>query len=136
MRFYAFERRQQNRGLGPPDFSFFSVSTHAYDRGPLSLLAGMSPGNIAGLIDLEGAAAPDFGGGGGDGLEGNSKSNEGSGSERIARLSESAYNAVMLTPSWRCRTRLAAGSWLMAYWPVRILISSMSPISRAFEDGP
>lgn len=78
----------------------------------------MPPGNVVGLIDLEGEAAPDFGGGGGDGsVEGNN--NEGSGSERIARLSEGAYDAVMLTPSWRCRARLAAGSWLMAYWPVR-----------------
>lgn len=82
----------------------------------------MPPGNVAGLINLEGEAAPDFGGGGGDdGVEGNSNisSIKGTGSERIARLSEGAYNAIMLTPSWRCRARLAAGSWLMAYWPVR-----------------
>lgn len=81
----------------------------------------MPPGNVAGLIDLEGDAAPDFGGAGGDdGSEENgNSSNKGSGSERVARLSEAAYHDVMSTPSWRCRARLAAGSWLMAYWPVR-----------------
>lgn len=89
-------------------------------RGPLSFLAGMPSGTVAGLIDLEGEAASHFGGGkGDDGVEGMSNSNKGSGLERIARLSEGAYNAVMLTPSWRCRVRLAAGNWLMAYWPVR-----------------
>lgn len=87
-------------------------------RGPLAFLAGMPPGNVVGLIDLEGEAALNFGGGGrDDGVEGNI--NKGSGAERIARLSKGAYNAVMLTPSWRCRARLAAGGWLLAYWPVR-----------------
>lgn len=79
----------------------------------------MPPGNV-GLIDLEGEAAPDFGGSeGDDALEGNS-SNMGSGSERIARLSESAYNAVMLTRSWQCRARLFVWGGLMEYWPVRM----------------
>lgn len=119
-----FEKRQQNRGKMPTNHSLMVFRFYLFfmwhGRGPLSFLAGMPPGNVAGLIDLEGEAAPDSGGGGEDGLEGNnSNSSKGSGSERIARLSASAYNAVMLTPSWRCRARLAAGSWLMAYWPVR-----------------
>lgn len=75
-------------------------------RGPLSFLAGMQPGNVAGLIELDGKAASEFGGGEG-------------GSERIARLSKRMYDEVMLTPGWRCKARLAAGSWLLAYWPVR-----------------
>eukprot|EP00903_Cladosiphon_okamuranus_P005349 g5345.t1 len=128
LRVLTIEQLCKGNGLimpGPKAFSTRSFITltdaaSAQNRGPLSVLAGMPPGNVAGLIDLEGEAAPDFGGGGeDDGVEGNSNisSNKGFGSERIARLSEGAYNAVMLTPSWRCRVRLAAGSWFMRYWP-------------------
>lgn len=77
-----------------------------HGRGPLSFLAGMQPGNVAGLIELDGKAATEFGGGEG-------------GSERTARLSKIMYDEVMLTPGWRCKARLAAGSWVLAYWPVR-----------------
>lgn len=66
----------------------------------------MQPGNVAGLIELDGNAAPEFGG-----VE--------RGSERVARLSKKMYDEVMLTPGWQCKARLAAGSWVLAYWPVR-----------------
>ncbi|CAM9576599.1 unnamed protein product [Scytosiphon promiscuus] len=84
--------------------SFMTLAEAAtvQNRGPLSLLASMPPGNIAGLIELEGEPAREDVGG--------------SGMERVAQLSESAHDAVMLTPSWRCRARLAAGRWLLAYW--------------------
>jgi len=92
----------------------------SHGRAPLSFLAGLPPGNVAGVIDLEGEASSEFGGGD-DGTEGKA----GSGSERVARLSASAYEAVMLTPNWRCKARLAAGSWFQAYWPVRIVFGTV-----------
>lgn len=84
-----------------------------HGRGPLSLLAGMPPGNVVGLIELEGEAAQVFGGGQ-DGAEGSA----GSGMERVARLSASEHDAVMGTLGWRCRARLAAGSWFLTNWQV------------------
>lgn len=84
-------------------------------RGPLSLLAGMPSGNVVGLIELEGEPAQVFGGGQ-DGAEGSA----GSGMERVARLSESEHDAVMRTLGWRCKARLAAGSWFLMYWQVSI----------------
>ncbi|CAM9854731.1 unnamed protein product [Ectocarpus sp. 12 AP-2014] len=83
----------------------------AQNRGSLSLLAGMPQGNVVGLIELEGEPAQVFGGGQ-DGAE----DCAGSGMERVARLSESAHDAVMGTLGWRCKARLAAGSWFMTYW--------------------
>lgn len=93
-------------------------------RAPLNFLAGIPPGNVAGVIELEGEASKEFGGGD-DAAEGK----VGSGSERVARLSASAYEAAMLTPNWRCKARLAAGSWFQAHWPVSIVVGTVS-ISR------
>ncbi|CAM9483033.1 unnamed protein product, partial [Ectocarpus sp. 12 AP-2014] len=87
----------------------------AQNRGSLSLLAGMPQGNVVGLIELEGEPAQVFGGGQ-DGAE----DCAGSGMERVARLSESAHDAVMGTLGWRCKARLAAGSWFMTYWQASI----------------
>lgn len=84
-------------------------------------MAGLRPGNVAGVIELEGEASSEFGGGD-DGADGKA----GCGSDRVARLSASAYEAVMLTPSWRCKARLAAGSWFQAHWPVRIVVGTVS----------
>ena len=79
---------------------------------PLSLLASMPPGNVAGLIDLEGEPAEAFGGGQ-DGAGGQ----VGSGSERVARLSDAVAGAVSLP--WGCSFRVAAGSVVLAHWKVR-----------------
>ena len=73
----------------------------------------MPAGNVAGLIDLEGEPAEAYGGGQ-DGAGGE----VGSGSERVARLSDAVAGAVALP--WGCRSRLAAGNVLLAHWKVGI----------------
>lgn len=72
----------------------------------------MPAGNVAGLLDLEGDAAQTYGGGEGSVAEGAS----GSGSERIARLSEASASTVHLP--WKCRARLFAGSLVLDNWQV------------------
>ncbi|CAN0148458.1 unnamed protein product [Ectocarpus sp. 4 AP-2014] len=99
--------RASSRG----SFITLTDAATAQNTEPLYLLAGMPPGNVVGLIELEGEPAQEFGGGQ-DGAEGCA----GSGMERVARLSESAHDAVMGTLGWRCKARLAAGSWFMTYW--------------------
>ncbi|CAN0280634.1 unnamed protein product, partial [Ectocarpus sp. 8 AP-2014] len=69
--------RASSRG----SFITLTDAATAQNRGPLSLLAGMPPGNVVGLIELEGEPAQVFGGGQ-DGAEGCA----GSGMERVARL--------------------------------------------------
>lgn len=80
---------------------------------PLSLLASMPAGNVAGLIDLEGEPAEAYGGG-----EDGAGGEVGSGSERVARLSDAVAGTVALP--WACRSRLAAGRVLVAHWKVDI----------------
>lgn len=84
----------------------------SYFSDPLSLLAVMPAGNVAGLIDLEGARAEEFGGGNYD-----AEGGVGSGSKRIARLSEASLRTVRLP--WGCRARLWAGRKVLAHWQVR-----------------
>lgn len=93
-------------------------------RRPLSLLASMPAGNVAGLIDLEGEPAQAFGGG-----EHGAHDAVGSGSERVARLSEAAANAIQLP--WRCRLRLVAGSVLLKHWKVWYTIDTAPCVGPA-----
>lgn len=72
----------------------------------------MPAGNVAGLIHLEGERAEEFGGGNYD-----AEGGVGSGSERIARLSEATLRTVRLP--WGCRARLWAGRKVLAHWQVR-----------------
>lgn len=71
----------------------------------------MPAGNIAGLIDLEGEPAEAFGGG-----EDGAGGRVGSGSERVARLSQSVAGTVSLP--WGCSFRIAAGNVVLAHWKV------------------
>lgn len=85
---------------------------------PLSLLASMPAGNVAGLIDLEGEPAEAFGGG-----EDGAGGEVGSGSERVARLSDGVAGAVALP--WGCRARVAAGNVVLAHWKVGVYLVAL-----------
>lgn len=71
-------------------------------REPLTLLAAMPPGNVAGVIDLEVTE---------DGRPG--------GYGRMARLSEAAARKIKLP--WKCWARLLVGNLLLTHWKVWLL---------------
>lgn len=75
----------------------------------------MPAGNVAGLIDLEGEPAEAFGGG-----EDGTGGRVGSGSERVARLSDGVAGSVALP--WGCKARVAAGNVVLAHWKVGTLL--------------
>lgn len=67
-------------------------------RGPLTLLAAMPSGNVAGIIDLE-VMEDGYG--------------------RMARLSEATLRKIKLP--WKCWARLLIGNLLLTHWKVWLL---------------